>query len=170
MESQKIRLFISAELRRELKRLIALFATDMWEMKIRIISGFPEQIPTLIGALRANAEGRGTQITLNKMRDACTPTDWLVTFLTSCKTVVKDAMLIEFIQDVINTLNTIYELIGPAHTHYRWESQHEAEMYLKFELQKYDTNTPNQGIVSTAKTLAEVKRSDLLRELYALCV
>jgi hypothetical protein len=131
MEARKFRLFISPDLRSAMRRLIALFQSDMWDMRLTNTTNgaaqFNEtQIPALVRALYSNVDGKGTQATLDIMRDACTPTDWLVKFLTSRKAVVKDSRVLDFVQTVLDEVNTIYGLIGPVHTHYRWEPTHNA--------------------------------------------
>jgi hypothetical protein len=70
--------------------------------------------------------------------------------------------------DVLNIVQSKYRNESKTKTHEQMDK--DVESYIKGELVSYASYTGSQGIVSTAKTLAEVKRSDLLRELYALCV
>ena len=70
--------------------------------------------------------------------------------------------------DVFKIVQSKYRNESKTKTHEQMDK--DVESYIKGELMSYASYTGSQGIVSTAKTLAEVKRSDLLRELYALCV
>ena len=126
METQKFRLFISADLRKAMRGLIAVFGTDMWE-KLCDTKGYPtEKMLALHTALYSNVDGKGTKDTLLIMREACTQTDWLVTFLTSRNAVVEDARLRDFIRSVLDKVNTIYMLLGSVDNHFRWEPIHKA--------------------------------------------
>ena len=70
--------------------------------------------------------------------------------------------------DVLKIVQLKYRNESKTKTHEQMDK--DVESYIQGELRSYASYTGIQGIVSTTKTLAEVKISDLLRELYALCV
>ena len=70
--------------------------------------------------------------------------------------------------DVLKIVQSKYRNESNTKTHEQMDK--DVESYIKGELVSYASYSGSQGIVSTTKTLEEVKRSDLLRELYALCV
>ena len=116
---------ISPDLRKAMRSLIASFQADLWD-DISPNEEFMTKIPELVKALYSNIDGRGADDTLNIMRYACNPNDWLVIGLTSCKSSATDTTLIEFIQTVLDKLNTIETLVGMDGIHYRWEGRRNA--------------------------------------------
>jgi hypothetical protein len=105
--------------------LIAIFIDDLWKY-ITNTTDFTQEfndskMPNLQQALNSNIEGRGTYNTLTIMRDACTPKEWLVTFLTVRKEYVTEVERIDFIDTVLNKLDTIYVLLCSVVNHYRFE-------------------------------------------------
>jgi hypothetical protein len=120
MTTNNFRLMISSDLRKAMRSLIASFQADLWD-DISSNEEFNTKFPVLVKAIYSNIDGRGTNDTLNIMRDACTPTDWLVIGLTSCQASATDTTLIKFIQTVFDKLNTIYTLLCSVDMHYRWE-------------------------------------------------
>ncbi len=128
MTTNNFRLTISPDLRQAMRSLIASFQEDLWEdissneeFNTKFNEEFNTKFPVLVNAIYSNIDGRGTNETLNIMRDACTPTDWLVIGLTSCQASTTDTTLIEFIKIVFDKLNTIYTLLGSGYNHYRWD-------------------------------------------------
>jgi hypothetical protein len=69
--------------------------------------------------------------------------------------------------DVLKKVESMY---GEAKTKSREEMNEYVETYIKGQLMSYASYTSSQGIVSSTKTLTQDKRSDLLRQLHALCV
>jgi hypothetical protein len=70
--------------------------------------------------------------------------------------------------DVLEKVKSIY--VREAKTKSREEMDEYVEKYIKGQLMSYASYTSSQGIVSSTKTLTQDKRSDLLRQLHALCV
>ena len=70
--------------------------------------------------------------------------------------------------DVLKIVQSKYSNESKTKTHEQMDK--DVERYIQGELRSYASYTGSQGVVSTTKTLAEVKISDLLRELYALSV
>ena len=125
MTTNNFRLMISSDLRKAMRSLIASFQADLWD-DISSNEEFNTKFPVLVKAIYSNIDGRGTNDTLNIMRYACNPMDWLVIGLTSCKASATDTTLIEFIQTVLDKLNTIETLVGMDGIHYRWEGRRNA--------------------------------------------
>ena len=125
MDTQSRRLVISVQLRQAMRALASIFIDDLWKY-ITNTDDFTQEfndskMPNLQRALNSNIEGRGTYNTLTIMRDACTPFEWLVTFLTVRKESVTEVEFIDFIDTVLNKLDTIYVLLCSVANHYRFE-------------------------------------------------
>jgi hypothetical protein len=125
MAANNRRLGTSPDLRKAMRSLIVSFQADLWD-DVSDSEEFERNIPVLVRAIYSNIDGKGTHDTLNTMRDACTPTDWLVIGLTTRKASATDATLIEFIQTVLDKLNTIYTLLCSVDMHYKWELKQNA--------------------------------------------
>jgi hypothetical protein len=72
------------------------------------------------------------------------------------------------LMDVFEKVKSMY--VPDAKTKSREEMDEDVEKYIKGQLMSYASYTSSQGIVSSTKTLTQDKRSDLLRQLHALCV
>ena len=125
MSAPTARLFTSPALRTAMRSLITSFADDAWE-SLNLPEHFADNIAALCRALYSNIDDKGTADTLRVMWDACTPTDWLVTFLTSRQTSA-NTRLLDFIATVLAKLHTMYAMMG-VDTHHRWEHTQNACM------------------------------------------
>ena len=130
MSASKARLYTSPDLKKAMRALLTSLNDDTFRMSLtntqHLPEHFDEKIAALHRALYSNIEGRGTADTLRVMWDACTPTDWLVTFLTSRQT-TREHTLREYIQTVLAKLHTMYMMMG-IDTHHRWERTQNACM------------------------------------------
>jgi hypothetical protein len=120
-------LFISPELRRGITSLQARFGSDDWEDKFMSVDGETRlKYRALVGAMYKILDGKGTAADFVTMREACVPTDWLVTFLEQWKVSVDRKRhgwetLVIFIQGVIDKLGNIYILlINATGEHHKW--------------------------------------------------
>jgi len=69
-----------------------------------------------------------------------------------------------------NALIDVMKKIESMYGESREEMNEDVETYIKNQLMSYASYTSSQGIVSSTKTRTQDKRSDLLRQLHALCV
>ncbi len=75
-----------------------------------------------------------------------------------------------FRKALMDVLKKIESMYGEAKTKSREQMDEDLEKYIKNQLMSYASYTSSQGIVSSTKTLTQDKRSDLLRQLHALCL
>ena len=71
---------------------------------------------------------------------------------------------------LIDVMKKVESMYGEANTKSREEMDEDVEKYIKNQLMSYASYTSSQGIVSSTKTPTQDKRSDMLRQLHALCV
>jgi hypothetical protein len=120
-------LFISPELRKAITSLQASFWNDYWEDKFESVDDETRlKYRALVGVMYKILDGKGIAADFVTMREACVPTEWLVTYLEKWKVSVTqngqggDA-LVTFIQGVIDKLGTIYTLLTTAgEGHHKW--------------------------------------------------
>ena len=120
-------LWISPELRQAITSLQTRFGTNIWETKFNSVNAVTR---TKLQALaRAVAKVIGNYAQKDDFllfRDACVPTEWLVTFLQSWKLSVDQNQqgsetLVTFIQDVIDKVGNVYMMLNDVQSdHIEW--------------------------------------------------
>jgi len=120
-------LWISLELRRGITSLKGSFGGDDWQDKFESVDDETRlKYRALVGAMYKILDGVGTAADFETMREACVPTEWLVTFLCSWKVSVDQNQqgsetLVTFIQGVIDKLGNLYILlINATGEHHEW--------------------------------------------------
>ena len=120
-------LWISTELRQAITSLQARFWDDCWEDKFESVDDETRlKYRALVGVMYKILDGKGTAADFVTMREACVPTEWLVTFLEKWKVSVAQngqggEALVTFIQGVIDKLGNIYILlINATGEHHKW--------------------------------------------------
>jgi hypothetical protein len=120
-------LWISLELRQAIKSLQARFGNDDWQDKFESVDDETRlKYRALVGVMYKILDRKGTAADFVTMREACVPTDWLVTFLEDWKVSVTQngqgwETLVIFIQGVIDKLGNIYILlINATGEHHKW--------------------------------------------------
>ena len=120
-------LWISSEMRQAITSLQARFGTEIWEAKFNSVNAVTR---TKLQALaRAMAKVIGNYAQKDDFflfREACVPTEWLVTFLESWKLSVDQNQqgsetLVIFIQDVIDKMGNVYMMLNDVQSdHIEW--------------------------------------------------
>ena len=120
-------LWISLELRQAIKSLQARFGNDDWQDKFESVDDETRlKYRALVGVMYKILDRKGTAADFVTMREACIPTEWLVTFLEEWKVSVTQngqggEALVTFIQGVIDKLGTIYTLLTTSgEAHHKW--------------------------------------------------
>ena len=120
-------LWIFPELRVAINSLNASFAEDYWENKFESVDGeILDKYRALVGSIQKVTGTSGQKEDFVTLREACVPTEWLVTFLESWKLSVDDSGggrqdLVEFIHGVIDKVGNVYTMLNAVgEGHHEW--------------------------------------------------
>ena len=120
-------LWIFPKLREAINSLNASFAEDYWENKFESVDDeIRDKYRALVGSIQKVTGTYGQKEDFVTLREACVPTEWLVTFLESWKLSVdhsggRTQDLVDFIQGVIDKVGNVYTMLNAAgEGHHDW--------------------------------------------------